>query len=77
MIEIDTTNQLSLISDRQRQSKFKTGVLLKRFKYKIHYTTKSSKQPLTAEQTQNEGVVGDFYIRELPHNHALSAIANG
>lgn len=52
-------------------------MLLKHFKYKIHHTTKSSKQPLTAEQAQNEGVMDAFYIRDPPHNHALSATANG
>ena len=77
ILSIRYTTHPSLLSSRLRLSKFKTGVLLNHFKYKIHYTTKSSKQPLTAEQTQDEGVVGDFYIRDSPHNHALLATANG
>jgi len=49
-------------------------VLLKRFKYKIHYTTKSSKQSLTAEQTQDEGVVGTDYIQEVTPKVVANAV---
>lgn len=77
ILSIRYTTHPSLLSSRLRLSKFKTVVLLKRFKYKNHHTTKSYKLPLTAEQAQNEGVMDAFYIRDSPHNHALSAIANG
>lgn len=49
-------------------------MLLKRFKYKIHYTTKSSKQSLTAEQTQDEGVVGTDYIQEVTPKVVANAV---
>ena len=49
-------------------------MLLKRFKYKIHNTTKSSKQSLTAEQTKNEGVMDAFYIQEVTPKVVANAV---
>ena len=77
ILSIRYTTHPSLLSSRLRLSKFKTGVLLKHFKYKNHYTTTPYRQPLTAEQTQDERVMDAFYIRELPHNQVLSPTANG
>lgn len=77
ILSIRYTTHPSLLSSRLRLSKFKTVVLLKRFKYKNHHTTKSYKLPLTAEQAQNEGVMDAFYIRDPPHNQVLSPTANG
>lgn len=73
-LSIRYTTQPSLLSSRLRLSKFKTGVLLKRFKYKNHYTTTPYRQPLTAEQAQNEGVVGINYIQEVTPKVVANAV---
>ena len=44
------------------------------FKYKIHHTTKSCRQPLTAGQAQNEGVVGTDYIQEVTPKVVANAV---
>ena len=49
-------------------------MLLKRFKYKSHYTTKSYRQPLTAEQAQNKGVVSTNYIQEVTPKVVANAV---
>ena len=55
-------------------SKFKTGVLLERFMHENHHTTKSYRQPLTAEQAQNKGVVGTNYIQEVTPKVVANAV---
>lgn len=77
VLSMKTTTEPSLIATSQRWPKWKTSELWEHSTYKNHHRGKSYRQPLTAEQTQDEGVVGDFYILDSPHNHALSAIANG
>lgn len=49
-------------------------MLLKHFKYKNHHTTKSNRQPLTAEQAQNEGVMDAFYIQEVTPKVVANAV---
>ena len=42
--------------------------------YNNYHTTKSFKQPLTAEQTQNEGVMDAFYIQEVTPKVVANAV---
>lgn len=42
--------------------------------YEIHHTTKSCRQPLTAEQAQNKGVVGTNYIQEVTPKVVANAV---
>ena len=39
-----------------------------------HHTTKSYRQPLTAEQAQNKGVVGTNYIQEVTPKVVANAV---
>lgn len=39
-----------------------------------HHTTKSCRQPLTAEQAQNKGVVGANYIQEVTPKVVANAV---
>lgn len=42
--------------------------------YENYHTTKSYRQPLTAKQTQNEGVVGTNYIQEVTPKVVANAV---
>ena len=74
ILSIRTTTHPSLLSSRLRLSKFKTGVLLERFMYANHHTTTPYRQPLTAEQTQREGVVDTNYIQEVTPKVVANAV---
>lgn len=42
--------------------------------YEIHHTTTPCRQLLTAEQTQNEGVMGAYYIQEVTPKVVANAV---
>ena len=42
--------------------------------YANHHTTTPYRQPLTAEQTQNEGVMGTDYIQEVTPKVVANAV---